>query len=300
MRKYVKEIKPHIVHSHRYKENLLAFTTANLNKGIKIIATQHGMPEIYEVRVPIERRMLTRFNFLLMKHAFDRIVCVSRDIKEKFVDNYGFVRSKCAVIQNGLKIPGVKERANIRGNFKIGTAGRLFPVKDYPLFVQIANSIIKQDKNVVFFLAGEGPEKEKLQKMVESFQISEKFIFLGHLDDMETFYSGLDLYLNTSMHEGIPMSVLEAMANGVPVIAANTGGLREIIEDQKNGFLINERNTESFAEKSLKILRNKGLRLALSRAARERIIRSFSAEKMAEGYYSLYRELLPNETSKKN
>ena len=127
--------------------------------------------------------------------------------------------------------------------------------------------------------------------MVDGFQIADRVKFIGHLENMVPFYSELDLYMNTSVHEGIPMSVLEAMALGVPVVAPRTGGLCEIVEDKKNGYLINSRDPDDFANVSLSIIENHDLHKRLSNAARERVRKSFSTEHMAECYYRLYMEV---------
>ena len=181
---------------------------------------------------------------------------------------------------------------NAEGLFRIGTAGRLFPVKDYPLFIKIAHEILKNDPNVRFLLAGEGPERAVLRELVDKYQISQNFEFLGHVENMENFYVGLDLYLNTSVHEGIPMSVLEAMAHGVPIIAPKTGGLCEIVEDAKSGYLVNSRDPSDFAEVCLNVIKDRELYRSLSSAAQSRINTAFSAEHMAECYYRQYQELL--------
>jgi glycosyltransferase involved in cell wall biosynthesis len=226
-----------------------------------------------------------------MKSVFDKIVCVSSDIKRRFNKQFGFKNEILTVIHNGVFAPDIKKKMNRDVTFKIGTAGRLFPVKDFKLFINIAHRILQNEKNVIFLLAGEGPEIEKLKKLVDGFQIADKVKFLGHLENMIPFYSGLDLYMNTSIHEGIPMSVLEAMAFGVPVVAPKTGGLCEIVEDKKNGYLINSRDADEFANVSISIIKNRELHKRLSNAACERVRTTFSTEHMAECYYRLYREL---------
>jgi glycosyltransferase involved in cell wall biosynthesis len=107
---------------------------------------------------------------------------------------------------------------------------------------------------------------------------------------MTGFYAGIDIYLNTSLHEGIPMSVLEAMAHGLPVVAPAVGGIVEIIEDGVEGFLVEGRSPQAFAKKCI-LLQDGELRLKMGRAARARVEKAFSAQAMAQEYYRLYREL---------
>ena len=197
-----------------------------------------------------------------------------------------------SVIHNGVHIPAAINALNTEGLFRIGTAGRLFPVKDYPLFIKIAQRILANDENIRFFLAGEGPDRPLLQELADKYKISDNFKFLGHVENMDTFYSRLDLYLNTSVHEGIPMSVLEAMAHGVPVVAPKTGGLSEIVEDAKSGCLVNSRDPKEFADVCLNINKDRKLYRNLSIGAHKRVSTAFSAEHMAESYNRLYGELL--------
>jgi glycosyltransferase involved in cell wall biosynthesis len=288
----LKIIKPDILHSHRYKENLLAFLSKFLSDADHLVATQHGMPEYFRGKRSIHHTVVTRLNFFLMKHTFDRIICVSNDIKNRFTNLIGIKDEILTVIHNGINIPAEDKVLNHDRIFRIGTAGRLFPVKDYPLFIKIAQIILVNNPNVQFLLAGDGPDRNCLQELVDKDQISKNFKFLGHVESMDSFYGRLDLYLNTSIHEGISMSVLEAMAHGVPIIAPKTGGLCEILEDAKSGCLINSREPEEFADVCINLIKNRKLYRNLSLGARNRAKTAFSAEHMADSYYRLYKELL--------
>ena len=139
-------------------------------------------------------------------------------------------------------------------------------------------------------MAGDGPERGALEKAIDECGLVGRFALKGHLEDMDSFYRGLDLYLNTSVHEGIPMTILEAMARGLPVIAPQVGGIGEIIEDGVEGFLVPNRDPKAFAEKCL-LLQDAELRQRMGQAARAKVERGFSAEHMARQYYQLYREL---------
>jgi len=96
-------------------------------------------------------------------------------------------------------------------------------------------------------LAGEGPERSNLQALIQKYNLNETFVLKGHLDDMFPFYRSLDLYLNTSVHEGIPMSILEAMPHGLPVVAPNVGGISEVVDNGEDGYLIKNRDPKAFA-----------------------------------------------------
>ena len=285
---------PDIIHSHRYKENILAYLLSRAFGEVRLVATQHGMPEIYAGDVGMKNRFVSKANLSILSRCFDQVVAVSQDIKERFEDEYGFRRDKVSVIRNGIEIQDSPEKSRDDETFVIGSSGRLFPVKDYPLMVEIAREIRKRSNRFLFELAGDGPERQKIQTLLERYDLNGAFVLRGHLEKLSTFYQGLDLYLNTSIHEGLPISVLEAMACGLPVVAPNVGGIREIIDNEVEGYLVEERNPKAFAEKCFVLSEDKKLREKMSKAAAEKVKTAFSAEKMSSEYYNLYLKVVGN------
>lgn len=295
IRNILKNQPPDVIHSHRYKENTLAYLLSRTFRVTRLVCTQHGMPEVYGVENSFKRQILTRINFFMLSMCFHRVVGVSRDIEKAFVKQYGFKEDKVSVIYNGTDIPNVIQNRENRTTFVIGSSGRLFPVKDYPFMVEIAREICKKFDHIFFELAGEGPEQPKIQSAIQRYGLNGAFELKWHVDDICSFYQGLDLYLNTSIHEGIPMSILEAMSHGLPIIAPNVGGIGEIVTDEKNGYLIDKRNPAVFAEKCIELYDNIELRQKMAKAAREKIVQSFSVEKMVSEYYKLYLNIAGDE-----
>ena len=294
IKKILVQSPPDLIHSHRYKENFLAYLTSRSLPGIKLIGTQHGMPEVYGEKPTLKQRIITKCNFFGLSLLFNRTVVVSEDIQKAFIKQFGFKESKISMIHNGIEIPDlIPEREN-KEIFVIGSAGRLCPVKDYPFMVEIAKAVKEKTKNIRFHLAGEGPEHSKLQALIQRYGLSKTFVLKGHLDDMLPFYRSLDLYLNTSVHEGIPMSILEAMAHGLPVVAPNVGGISEVVDNGEDGYLIDNRDPNAFAEKCFLLYKNKQLKQRMARAARQKIVRSFSVENMAAQYHELYVDVVNN------
>jgi glycosyltransferase involved in cell wall biosynthesis len=289
IRKIVTKKRPDIIHSHRYKENILAYLASKTGKNIRLVATQHGMPEMFEGNGNLKPRLISRLNFFLLSQSFRNVVTVSQDMQKTFIQHYGFKESKVAVIHNGIEIDNTSQGARRRGDFVIGSSGRFFPVKDYPLMVEIARMVMEKVNNICFELAGDGPERAKIQRLVKKYGLEEKFILRGFVDDIFHFYQGLDLYLCTSLHEGIPMSVLEAMGHGLPVIAPKVGGLEEILEDGVQGYLVEGRNPIDYAEKCIKIFQNGDMRDKMRMAGRDKVAKDFSIDQMAQKYYQLYR-----------
>ncbi len=285
----IASFSPEIIHSHRYKENFLAWLAHYNCSGVKLVATQHGMSEAPAEKRGCKSLLRTALFFRLLSCCFDRTVVVSDEMRRSLLGRYGFTEKHLIAIHNGTSLPEKVESRS--GDYlQVGSAGRLFPVKDFQLLVEVANWVVEKNDAFRFVLAGDGPDRGKLQEKVKHYGLEERFCFLGHQDDMGSFYAGLDIYINTSVHEGIPMSVLEAMAHGLPVIAPKVGGLPEIVESEVSGYLIEGRKPERFGEKILELLdRNK--RHVMSIEAKKRIMNCFSIDVMVRKYYQLYRDI---------
>jgi glycosyltransferase involved in cell wall biosynthesis len=287
----VAAFSPDVIHSHRYKENLLAWLVTRFSRKVRLVSTQHGMPEFAGKKNGIPSKLRSWLSFWLLSCFFDRTVVVSEEMQQSLVGTYGFTDKGIDVIYNGISLPEVLTRyANKR--VAIGSAGRLFPVKDYSLMVEIAKLVVAQSDMVDFVLAGDGPERHMLEEKVTEAGLHGRFKFLGHQDDMDIFYKSLDVYINTSVHEGIPMSVLEAMSYGLPVVVPKVGGFPEIVEEGISGYLIDARDPSVFSDRCVGLLSDPEKREQMAKAARQRVIDHFSREAMSTQYYQLYRKLL--------
>jgi glycosyltransferase involved in cell wall biosynthesis len=292
MREILRKEKPDIIHSHGYKVNILSYLISRSINTVKLIATQHGMPKMPGRKYNPRYQFISRLNLFLLSRYFHRVVGVSGEIKKAFVKQYRFREDKVGVIHNGIEIPDSPVTRDNNEYFVIGSSGRLFPVKNYAFMIEIARVMQKKTNRVRFQLAGDGPEMIRLKALVSRYHLDDVFTFRGHLQNISLFYEGLDLYLNTSINEGTPMSVLEAMAHKLPVVAPRVGGFPEIVDDGVQGYLLEERNPGAFAEKCLFLSDNEPLRQKMSEAARKKVEQRFSMEQMAQNYFNLYADLM--------
>lgn len=291
IKKLVTEFSPDIIHSHRYKENLLAWLASIGRPKTKLVATQHGMPEISEVKQDIKTGLRTSFIFRLLSCCFDRTVLVSEEMWQELKGSYGFSDKSMVVIHNGVAIPTVIDKQD-RPRLVVGSAGRLFPVKNFNLFIDIARQVVAQNDKIDFIIAGDGPLRFELEEKINRYGIQDRCYLAGHQENMEAFYKNIDLYINTSLHEGIPMSILEAMVYGLPVVVPKVGGFPEIVQSNIQGFLIEGRNQNDYIERLLQLIDDKHLRTKMSKAARKRVVDCFSRTVMVRKYYNLYHELM--------
>ncbi len=273
-----------ILHAHRYKENLLALCVKLLGARVKLITTQHGLPE---QTTALKSRIVHTLNFFILSRFFYSTVAVSNDIYKWFLTKRHFSKKKCALIHNGIALPPVLPTNQQPLQFIIGSAGRFMPVKNYALLIEIAR-LCKPYTNISFWLAGDGLLKPDLLALVNYYGLSDSFKFLGHKSDLTDFYAQINLFINTSLHEGIPMSILEAMSFGKPVIGSKTGGIVEIISEGENGFLVDTSDTQGFANRCIDLASNPAKTLQLGERARKTIEEHFSIDACAIKYALLY------------
>lgn len=284
-----------IIHSHRYKENLLALFLAQ-SMGLKqLVATLHGLPEspLHGRNGEKLIRLKTKMDYFILKYYFTHVVAVSQVMKRTLIQKYGFDQGKVDVIHNGTPLPLLSPSRDhsTHDYFHIGTVGRMVPVKDFNLFLEVVTQIKRQNKKVRFSILGDGPLKEQLIQKAKDLKIEDSVEFLSPRPNPSPYYQSLDLYLNVSLHEGIPLSILEAMACGKPVVAPKVGGIPEIISDGEQGLLVEGREPEKFVLPCLRLIQNEDLRIMMGENASKRVVSCFSDFKMVESYNQLYQQI---------
>jgi glycosyltransferase involved in cell wall biosynthesis len=284
-----------LIHSHRYKENLLA-TVLSPTLGVRrLVSTLHGLSEPASTTSPdrLVDRLKRAVDYEMLRRCFTRVVVVSEEMRRTLVSTYRFKPERVEVIVNG--IPPADSPSSFRPRagrtLHVGTLARLVPVKDLELFLRVAAEIKRRDENVHFSIAGNGPEQSALCRRAEELQLADDVEFLGEVPDPSGYVRSLDLYLNTSRHEGLPLSVLEAMALGTPVVAPKVGGIPEVVTHAADGLLVDGRDPVSFAEACLRILSDDDARRRLGTNARRTVADRFASVTMAKAYHRLYLRL---------
>lgn len=283
-----------IIHAHRNKENLLAWCILKRVGGQSLVTTLHGHSEAVGRwgLARLRRHVVERIDDELLRHSFSSVVAVSDNIRQMLVREKGFRAAQISVIHNGIDLPpwSQAKRRSVEP-FRIGSVGRFVPVKDFPLFIATGKVLVETGEDVQLMLLGEGPEKDELQALVKREGLDEVVSFADPCADPTEFYRSLDLYLSTSRHEGIPLSLLEAMACGTPVVAPAVGGIPEILRDQHEGSLVTERSAVAFAKACRQVMHDRVVYDSMRICARKRVESEFSSEKMATSYLALYRKL---------
>jgi glycosyltransferase involved in cell wall biosynthesis len=235
----------------------------------------------------LEPRGLTPRNF--SARGADAVVAVSRAVAKRVVD--GPVR----VIYAGLPVPADGPPARWRSaqsEIIIGTAGRLVELKGIEYLLRAAATLRHEFPTLRVEIAGSGPQREKLEEAAAHADITEQVKFLGWIDDLAAVLPRWDIFAMPSLEEGFPIAALDAMAAGLPVVATPVGGVPELIEDGKTGWLVPPRDAQALALRLRLLLANPELCLSVGAAAYARVRDHFNSAQMVKGFEQLYHELL--------
>ncbi len=253
---HIRQFNPDVIHTHRQKENILG-SLANLacvpfsGKLTPSVRTAHGAPEFNPKGKQKIQVWLDRF---VGRYLQKRIIAVSEDLAKKL--SAIFPVSHIDVIQNGVDIDALKDLAKMPAEFKlnapdkthIGIIGRLEPVKRIDLFLDMAAILIQEQPNKWHFhVIGDGKLKKQLEDQSKHLDISEYVTFHGHRKDIPSCIVALDAIIMCSDHEGTPMTALEALALGTPLVAHSVGGLRELLVNHSQS-LVERHNAKGYVD----------------------------------------------------
>jgi glycosyltransferase involved in cell wall biosynthesis len=169
----------------------------------------------------------------------------------------------------------------------IGTIANFYPTKGLEYLIEAANEF-KDREDMVFFVIGDGPEREKLELGIKNNELGKRIFLLGQLADAHKYLPAFDAFVLPSIKEGSPWSLIEAMAAKLPVISTNVGAVPEIIEDGKNGYIVEPKHPEQIVEKLREILENDRLKQELGIQAHQTVLFKFSLDKMVTQIEDLF------------
>ncbi len=259
--------------------------------GFRIVFTEHG--RLSDAAPSKKRRLLNP----VIAHAAGHIASVSHDLKRHMAAE-GLPEGRIEVVHNGIELgpePSSDAAADLRqrlevpaGALVVGTVARLDPVKHLQTLVEAVSQLTHRGRQVHVVVIGDGPERHSLERETQAHRMEHAVHFLGHRDDARAWLPGMDVYVNSSISEGISLTILEAMAAGVPVVATAVGGTPEIVTGEV-GRLVPARDPSAVAAALEALADRPSLRAALGRAARARVAEHFTIETMTARYLRMYR-----------
>jgi glycosyltransferase involved in cell wall biosynthesis len=263
----------------------------------KVVGVMHGL---VGGRVTPGKKVLNYFTYRQMEKLVSVSQCGVADILK---ENIALPRDKVVAIQNGIVCepftgPAERSRSEVfgpdfAGSFVFSMVGRLAPKKNHFRVIKAFSNLAGEHSHVRLVIAGSGPEQQRLEQLVQACGLGGKVHFLGQRKDVPDILKHSDVFLFPSIHEGLPLALMEAMVAGCPVLTSRAGGLQEIVTSEEVGLLVDpvsEKDIESGMRTLISMSPDE--RRQLGAAARQHILTHFTDRRMAEEYDNLYREVL--------
>lgn len=298
LRHLMRQWAPTVVHTHRVKENILGAIANRLGPQAACVRTVHGAPEHHPRGLrQLHNRLLTLINEWCGNHLQQRVIAVSTELAGKLTPIY---HERTIVIKNGLDIAAVQAAvhpveflARTPGGFHIGIVGRLVPVKRMDLFIETASWLSQHhpQRDWYFHIIGDGPLLNDLLLKTAAAGVGHRVILHGHRSDSVACIAGLDALVMCSDHEGLPMTLLEAMCVGTIVVGHNVGGIEDLLNDGQHGWPVVEHTAAGYAQAIIAALAHTDDNDRRLQMAKQHVFSHYSAESCAQQHLLVYRQL---------
>lgn len=288
--KLLRKIKPAILHT--YNLPTIEYHAISWLAGVKgHIHAEHGRdigdPQGLNKKHNILRKLMASF--------IHRYISVSEDLHQWLINTVGIPEKKALLIQNGINTEVFNVPKTTSEKLRFTIVARISPVKDHQNLLS-AFSLLKEQLPVgklpQLAIVGEGEQRVKLEQYCHE-QGLDTVYFLGARDDIEQILSQTDVFVLSSIAEGIPMTILEAMSAKTPIVATRVGGIPEVVEDGKEGFLVDKSNAAALAQGLLNYINQPELILEHGKNARAKVLKQFNEKHMVQAYVEQYTALVP-------
>jgi glycosyltransferase involved in cell wall biosynthesis len=292
LKQHVARLQPDLIHTWMFAANTYGFAAGTACGVRKLVVGQRCVdPWKSRLQLVVDRALARRCS---------RVLVNSEGVRDFYV-RHGTPAERVRVIPNGVAVPEppVTTRRQLLAELElpedsrlIGLIGRLWPQKRVKDAIWAADllKVIRDDAHLL--VIGDGPQRNRLRRFRDQVLIGDKVHFLGERGDVPRLLPHFDVLWSTSGYEGQSNVILEAMASGVPVVATDIPGTRELVLPDATGYLVPVGDRAAFARCTERLLNDSALAARFSVAARERVQSEFSVEKMIERHAELYREVL--------
>lgn len=296
--KIIKNIKADIVYSHSTKAGGIARIPAKLC-GAKVIYNPHGWA--FDMDLSKKKKGL----FILIERILglitNTVVAIS-DYEKKIAIENNIIRKKdIIVIENAIDLEIENDKFNAeellleigwsKENKIIGIVARISEQKSPKTFIDIAEKVLKKLPEARFIMVGDGEQRTIIEQIIEKKGIKDKIYITGWIDDVQKYINIFDIALLTSKWEGFGLVIPEYMLLRKPVIASNVGGIANIIENKRNGILIDNLNAEKFAEAILMILKDENIKDTIVDNAYDLVIEKYDFNRVIKEHEKMFKEL---------
>lgn len=291
----IKKEKIDLIHSHLFDINFYSSIAAKIT-AVPHICTEHG-----DIHHPskISKKNLVKARILTL--CSQKIIFVSKYTKASFMKISKISEGKSAVIYNGIELHNFhscidvkKKRVELglrQEERVVGNVGSLYPVKGQIYLLKAAKIVLQKFPNVKFIFVGRGDLEHKLKEEAKNLNITDHVLFLGFREDIHELLKVMDVFVLPSLSEGLPLSLIEAMACSLPNIASNVGGISEVIDDGLNGFIIPPADPEKLADRITYLLKNTQSASKIGKRALQKVKANFDLQTMINNYSRIYNEI---------
>jgi len=287
-----------ILHCHLIASNIVAKPLGALCRVPVIINHDHTNDSF-------RARQRARLALDTLSNRFaSHIITVSESCRRFLLTREGIPEQKITLVQNAIDLrrysPECGDRKSARRSLGlppgvpvVAGVGRLNPQKNFSLFIEIAALVLRAVPGAHFVLAGEGPEEQGLRRLAHEAGLDDHITFTGYVADTRQVYLATDVLVMPSLFEGLPMTLLEAMAMRMPVVASKLDGIAEVITDRQDGFLVPDLDAPLFAERITRLLEDPALARTTGESAARTVAARFSVGRMTSQVEDIYEKFLP-------
>lgn len=300
----IRRERPHILHTHTAKAGAIARAAALLAGRARppiVVHTFHG--HVLKGYFGPARTAFFRQVERNLARSSDVLVAVSPEVRDELVEQRIAPLSKFSVIRLGIPLEDRLEDPtadlDLRrlygippSAFVIGWVGRMTGVKDTGSVLEIVRATRERGVDAVVCMVGDGPDRERLEQLAHDLGIARSSYFVGYQSDVAGYYRLFDAFVLPSVNEGTPVSAIEALASGTPVVANRVGGVPDVVTDGVDGFLVEPGDVEGAADRLAELASNPELRARLGESGRREMFERYSVARLVDDVDRLYRALL--------
>ena len=284
-----------LIQSHLLGSNLYC-SLAGLLTHTPVVATFHGSVDIGE------HERLKGLKFAMINIGARYIIAVTDSLLDDIIARTPLKVQKTRVIYNGIDTAGFQRphSSSLRekygwpkSEFLIGSLGNIRPAKGYDILLRAAALLPQSPRSYRFVIAGQGKGKlyEQLLVLRKELHLEDRVEFLGFIDDAADFLSNLDLFLSSSISEGLPLSAIQAMVAKLPILATRCGGYEQLVTDRENGWLVKVGNPGAIADAVDLLASDPELRATLAENARKHAVETYDIGVMLNAYEEIYQNI---------
>jgi len=285
LKQYIQENAIDVIHSQTRITQVMGVLLSKMT-GCLYVSTCHGF-----FKPRLSRRLIPCWG--------QRVIAISEVVVKHLTEDFGADQNNVFLVKNGIDLKdfepatieskaALRIKFNLNENYVIGMIARLSDVKGQDILVEAMKKIIQKIPKAKLLFIGEGKLEGLLRRMVTELGLERHVQFYSIVNKTSEMLSVLDVFINPSRQEGLGLSVMEAQAAGLPVVASNVGGIPSLIEHQETGILVEPENPEVLADAILELLQNKAKSEKIGLAARKQAEEQYSSEVMVEKTLKIY------------